>query len=161
VTNNLITTTSLETLGYLFPACPHITDINLSSNRIGGGSQSSGGEKEPVDFFLYKLFTELQRPRTLDLSYNSLTDECLYPVIKYIFANHECKLEHFNLENNRLSPFASRTVLKAYSISPNRASIAFKFGPLPLSLENLRANFVTKQDQENIAAVATQGPQAD
>lgn len=68
-------------------------------------------------------------------------------MIKYIFANHECKLEHFNLENNRLSPFASRTVLKAYSISPNRASINFKFGPLPLSLENLRAGFITKQDQ--------------
>lgn len=82
-------------------------------------------------------------------------------MIKYIFANHECKLGHFNLENNRLSPFASRTVLKAYSISPNRGSIVFKFGPLPLSLENLRAGFVTKQDHENIAAAAAQGPPSD
>jgi hypothetical protein len=66
-----------------------------------------------MGFFLSKLFTELQGPRSLDLSYNSLTDECLYPVIKYIFANHECGLRYFNLEHNSLSPRGSRTLLKA------------------------------------------------
>ena len=97
-------------------------------------------------FFLCKLFTELHRPRLLDLSYNSLTDESLYPIVKYIFANHECRLESLNLEHNLLSPRASRTLLKAHSISPNRENIAFNYGPLPLSLENLRASFVTQQD---------------
>ena len=157
----MITTPSLVTLGGLFQHCQHITDVNLSNNRLGGGAQAGGGERDLVDGFLLKFFTELWRPRRLDLSYNSFTDECLYPVIKYIFANHECKLEHFNLENNRLSPFASRTVLKAYSISPNRASINFKFGPLPLSLENLRAGFITAQDQASIAVVAAHGPLSD
>jgi hypothetical protein len=154
VTNNLLTTASLEALGSLFLVCQHITEVNLSNNRLGGGSQSGSGERELVDGFLWKFFTELLRPRSLNLSYNNLTDECLYPVIKYIFANLECKLEYFDLESNRLSPFASRTVLKAYSISPNRASMVFKFGPLPLSLENLRAGFVTKQDHETVAALA-------
>ena len=96
----MITTPSLVTLGGLFQHCQHITDVNLSNNRLGGGAQAGGGERDLVDGFLLKFFTELWRPRRLDLSYNSFTDECLYPVIKYIFANHECKLEHFNLENN-------------------------------------------------------------
>ena len=59
ITNNRITTSSLETFGYLFQACQQISDINISSNYIGGGSQSSGGERALVDFFLYKFFTEL------------------------------------------------------------------------------------------------------
>jgi len=129
--------------------------VNLSSNYIGGGQRSgSGGERECVDYFLSKLFTELQRPRLLDLSYNSLTDECLYPVVKYVFANHECRLESLNLENNRFSPSASRTLLKAYSISPHRDALGFRYGPLPLGLENLRAGFVTPRDQERLAVVA-------
>jgi hypothetical protein len=154
VSNNRLTTASLETFGLLFQARQQLTDINLSSNDIGGGSHSSG-ERELVDSFLYRFFTELQAPRSLDLSYNRLTDECLYPVVRYVFANHECKLEYFSLENNRLSPFASRTVLKAYAISPSRESMVFRFGPLPLSLENLRAGPVTRQDQECIAKLAS------
>ena len=163
ITNNHLTAASLATVGELFQTCQQIRHVNLSSNYIGGGQHSgSGGERDCVDYFLCKLFTELQRPCSLDLSYNSLTDECLYPVVKYVFANHECKLESFNLENNRLSPFASRTLLKAYSISPNRGTLGFRYGPLPLGLENLRAGFVTPQDQECIAAIsAAPAGQAD
>jgi len=100
------------------------------------------------------MLTKLDKPRSLDLSYNTLSDECLYPVVKYIFANHDCPLEVFSLENNRLSPYASRTLLKAQAISPNRDSIQFKYGPIPLGLENLRAGFINQFDQECIAAAS-------
>ena len=59
ITNNRITTLSLETFGYLFQTCQQISDINISSNYIGGGSQSSGAERDSIDFFLHKFFTEL------------------------------------------------------------------------------------------------------
>lgn len=105
ITNNHITLGSLETFGRLFPACRLISELNLSSNYIGGGSTTAAaGEKAQVELFLLKFFTELKHPKTLNLSYNSLTDESLYPLVKYIFANHACKLELFDLENNRLSP---------------------------------------------------------
>jgi len=166
ITNNRLSAVSLMTVGDLFQSCPMISHVNLSSNFIGGGQQAGGGgERDCVDYFLLKLFTELHHPKSLDLSYNTLTDECLYPVVKYIFANYECALDTFNLENNRLSPFASRTLLKAYSISPNRQALAFRYGPLPLGLENLRAGYLTPQDQECIAAVSAEkmsaAPNAD
>jgi hypothetical protein len=63
----------------------------------------------------------------------------LAPVVKYIFANHESKMEFFNFENNRMSPFANRTIMKAYSLSPSRGFLKFKFGAIPLSIENLSA----------------------
>lgn len=154
LTSNHLTAASLATLGYLFQSCQGISDLNLASNYIGGASHSGGSERDAIDFFLYKFFTELQRPRLLNLSYNSLTDDCLHPVVKYVFANYECRLEVLNLENNRFSPFGSRTLLKAYAISPSHSTLSFKYGPLPLSLENLRAGFVTEQDAESIVAVA-------
>jgi hypothetical protein len=96
----MLTVNSLETLANLFQACPNISEINLKANRIGGGQHSANHERDGVDYFLMKMCTELYHPKTLDLSYNNLTDACLYPVVKYIFANHENKLETFNLENN-------------------------------------------------------------
>jgi hypothetical protein len=86
---------------------------------------------------------------------NNLTDECLYPVVKYVLANHESKLKFFDLQNNHLSPYASRTILKAYSISPHRQFLVFKFGPLPLTIENMRAGFIADKDRENLAALSS------
>ena len=86
----------------------------------------------------------------LNLSYNYLTDSCLEPIIKYTFANHVCHLETLNLENNRFSARANRTLMKAYAISPIRAQLTFINGPLPLSLDNLRSNFITKLDRNLI-----------
>lgn len=102
------------------------------------------------------MCTELNRPKFLDLSYNNLSDDSLYPVVKYIFANHESKLEHFDFSNNRLSPRGSRTLLKAHSISANRDNISFFYGPLPLGFENIRSTFVTSQDKEKIDALRKQ-----
>ena len=48
-------------------------------------------------------------------------------------------MELFNLENNRLTPFGNRTILKAYSLSPSRSFLKFRFGSIPLSLENLQS----------------------
>lgn len=135
ITNNQLTSQSLETISYLFQECQEITHINLSSNYIGGSSS----EKTLVDFFLYKLFTELIHPVSLNLSYNLLTDDSLAPICKYIFANYESRMEYFNLENNRMSPFANRTIMKAYSLSPSRETLKFKFGAIPLSVENMQA----------------------
>lgn len=153
ITGNDLTTQSLEILGRLFQSCEHLSVVSLAHNRVGGGQSASSAERHSMSFFLSKLFTELHKPRRLDLSFNSLTDECLYPVVKYVFANHGCSLETFNLEHNCFSPRGSRTLLKAYAISPTRTRLAFRYGPVPLSFENLRAGFVTRQDHENIAAL--------
>ena len=99
-----------------------------------------------MDFFLRKFFTELNRPKKLNMSFNQLADECLHPLIKYTFANLGCHLELFNLEGNRFTPFAARTLMKAYAISPIREGLAFKFGGLSLSIENLKSAMWTRED---------------
>jgi len=64
-------------------------------------------------------------PLSLDLSNNYLTDECLFPIIKYVFANYDCNLKSFNLINNSISPFGWRTLLKANVISPHKDTLKF------------------------------------
>ena len=82
-------------------------------------------------------------PLTLDLSHNKFTDESLYAFVKYVFANEDCRLKYFSLEGNALfSNYAKRTLLKAYSLSPNKAKMQFKFGPLPMTESTLRHAFV-------------------
>ena len=53
ITHNHLTASSLTTLGDLFQTCQQITEVNLSSNYIGGGQRSgSSGERDCVDYFL-------------------------------------------------------------------------------------------------------------
>ncbi len=60
----------------------------------------------------------------------------------YVFANEDCRLTYFSLEGNMLfSNFAKRTLLKAYSLSPCKASILFKCGPLPFTESTLKHAF--------------------
>ena len=88
--------------------------------------------------------TDLDNPQHLDLSSNRFTDESLRPIIKYIFANEDCRLMHFNLENNKLlSNQGKRTLLKAYSLAPCKASIMFRCGPLPFTESTLKHAFNT------------------
>jgi hypothetical protein len=89
-------------------------------------------------------------PNSLNLSYNFLTDECLYPVIKYIFANYDCNLKFLNLLNNSISPFGLRTLLKAFALSPHKDEIKFLYGPVPLGISNIFSCFITKFDKENL-----------
>ena len=78
------------------------------------------------------------------MSFNKFTDESLYAFIKYIFANEECHLMYFSLEENSLfSTFGKRTLLKAYSLSPNKSTIHFKCGPLPFTESTLKHAFVS------------------
>lgn len=41
-----------------------------------------------MSFFLEAFLVELKKPLELDLSVNEIDDECLYPIVKYMFANH-------------------------------------------------------------------------
>ena len=70
ISGNQLGTASLETLGYLFQKCPKIEELDISSNFIGGDSQSGDSEKHSVDKFLYKFFTELDEPKKLNLANN-------------------------------------------------------------------------------------------
>lgn len=155
ITGNELTAGCLETFGRLFSNCQQLHTVNLSHNRIGGGLSPETNERHTVGFFLSKFFTEVEQPRSLDLSFNGLTDDSLYPLIKYTLANHECQLQDLNLEHNCFTARGGRTLLKAYSISPKRSSISLKFGPLPLGLENLRAGFVTSVDRDCISGLKT------
>ena len=70
------------------------------------------------------MLTELDHPSHLDLSSNKFTDESIYAFAKYIFANEDCRLTYFSLEDNTLlTNFGKRTLLKAYSLSPNKSTI--------------------------------------
>lgn len=73
----------------------------------------------------------------------------MYALIKYTFANLECTLEYFNVENNRLTPYANRTLLKAYSIL-KRDTIKFRYGPMSLNLENLKSTLPSKAESMEI-----------
>lgn len=108
LSNNMLSTQCLESLARLFEVCSHIEELDLSRNFIGSSSQrtQNAGETQRavLEFFLQKLFTELDRPKSLDLSFNQLSDECLFPLIKYTFANYECELTELNLDGNRFTP---------------------------------------------------------
>ena len=98
--------------------------------------------------------TELEQPQYLDLSDNKLSDESLLPICKYIFANEDCKLLLFNLENNSFTSYGKRTLLKAYSLCPNKQTIQFKCGPLPFTEGTLKHAF-------NVQYEAKPGPKKE
>ena len=72
----------------------------------------------------------------LDLSYNSIEDECLYPIIKHLFANENAP-NFANFENNKFTNYGKRTLAVAYSrcVKPQMRA---KFGPYPLNKANLQ-----------------------
>jgi hypothetical protein len=95
-----------------------------------------------IDQFLNQLLTELDNPGHLDFSNNKFSDESLRPFVYYIFANEDCRITWFSLENNPLySNPGKRTLLKAYSLSPCKSTIHFRFGPLPFSESTLKHAF--------------------
>ena len=69
------------------------------------------------------MLTELDNPQVLDLTSNKFTDESLPAFVKFIFANEECRLHLFSLENNPFSSFGKRTLLKGYSLCSNKSKI--------------------------------------
>jgi|LauGreDrversion4_2_1035121.scaffolds.fasta_scaffold19953_4 hypothetical protein len=92
------------------------------------------------------MLTELDKPVHLDLSMNKFTDESIYPFVKYLFANEDCQLNFFSLEHNSLfSNYGKRTLLKAYALSPNKASIHFRLSPLPCTDSTLKHAFTTSK----------------
>ncbi len=89
-------------------------------------------------FFLEAFLVELKKPQELDLSVNEIDDECLYPIVKYMFANHEnSTLISLNLEWNNFSNYSKRTLAVAYSKCPNK-NLKCKIGPLPLTQASLK-----------------------
>lgn len=138
IINNALGNSSLETLGVIFSGCPTIQKINLQNNLLGQGQ----GQLQAIDLFLNQMLTELDNPVHLDLSMNKFTDESIYPFVKYIFANEECRMKYFSLEQNQLfSSYGKRTLLKAYSLSPNKAAIHFRLSPLPFSDSTIKQAF--------------------
>ena len=67
--------------------------------------------------FLNSFFDQLEEPVLLDLSFNSFTDECLYPVVKYVLAMQEAEssFRFFNFEWNQMSNYAKRTLYVAWT----------------------------------------------
>jgi hypothetical protein len=77
--------------------------------------------KEKITLFLESFLIDLTNPQHLDISYNYLEDECLYPIVKYIFANTEAKhLQFVNLEWNNFTNYCKRTIVVAYSKCYNK-----------------------------------------
>lgn len=102
-----------------------------------------------IDQFLNQLLTELDNPGYLDFSNNKFSDESLRPFVYYIFANEDCRITWFSLEHNPLySNPAKRTLLKAYSLSPCKSTIHFRFGPLPFSESTLKHAFAGHQNNQ-------------
>ena len=137
LSNNGLQNATLEALGIVLSNCPYLTKINLSNNLLGSG----GGQAQALEIFFTHLLTELDNPQSLDLSDNQFTDESLAPIVKFIFANEECRLQFFNLENNQFSSFGKRTLLKGYSLCANKSSLQFKCGPMPLTEATLKHAF--------------------
>ena len=70
--------------------------------------------------FLESFLLELEKPETLDLSCNQIGDDCLYPIVKYLFANWDCHIHNLNLEFNSFSNRAKRTIAQAHIRCPNQ-----------------------------------------
>ena len=102
--------------------------VILSNNYIGGGQ----GERDCFTYFLENFLLELQSPEQLDLSNNIITDEALYPIVKYLFANRACMIESLNLDNNSFTNYARRTIAQAYLRCSN-SKLKLKLGPMPLT----------------------------
>ena len=79
------------------------------------------------------------------------------PFIYYIFANEDCRLTWFSLESNALfSNPGKRTLLKAYSLSPCKSTIHFRFGPLPFTESTLKHAFVGHANNQGAGMAISQ-----
>ena len=87
--------------------------------------------------FLESFLLELEKPETLDLSCNQLNDDCLYPIVKYLFANWDCHIHNLNVEFNNFTNRAKRTIAQAHIRCPNQ-QLKVKYGPMPLTQNNLQ-----------------------
>ena len=105
------------------------------------------------------MFTELDNPLHLDLSYNKFSDESLQPFIQYIFANEGSHLNYLNLSNNLFSNYGKRTLLVGYARSQNKSALQFKCGPLPLAENTIKLAFVIQTTIDK--AIAGKGPNAE
>lgn len=136
-----------------------IKAVVLNNNLIG----ASPGARESMVTFLESFLLELDKPETLDLSCNQISDDCLRPIVKYLFANWDCHIHELNLEFNRLSNYAKRTIAQAHIRCPNQA-LKVQYGPLPLTQANLHVacelNSHTKKGPE-AACVKTSFQQHD
>jgi len=91
-----------------------------------------------MTFFLESLLSDLYEAKQLDLSYNMIDDECLYPIIKLLFANQARQpLQLVNLEWNNFSNRGNRTIVVGYSKCYNK-KLQCRFGPLPLTQATLK-----------------------
>ena len=83
--------------------------------------------------FLNSFLVNLVHPEYLDLSYNSIDDDCIFPIVKYLFANHDTFfLKYVNLECNNFTSRGKRTLLVAYTRCPN-PKVRARMGPFPLT----------------------------
>ena len=127
ITYNLLSSQCLEILGQeVFKNNKHLRKIILNNNEIAGINENT------MTIFLEDFLAELEQPEVLDLSYNRLSDECLYPIVKYLFANTESKILMLNVEHNNFTNKANRTIAQAYMYCTN-INLKAKFGPLPLT----------------------------
>ena len=107
IIDNELQNEALEILGQVvFRENRQIRKLVLSNNLIGEGPR----EKELMTLFLENFLLELDSPQHLDLSYNRISDESLYPIVKYLLANTECHINILSLEMNSLSNYAKRTI---------------------------------------------------
>jgi hypothetical protein len=110
ISTNLLTTHALELLASsVFKENVHLQNVILRENMIGEGPHV----KDALSAFFESFLLDLKSPQILDLSYNRLNDESLYPVVKYLFANTECKIHKLNIEHNQFSNYAKRTMAQA------------------------------------------------
>ena len=109
----------------------------LAGNRLGICKNQSE-IKDKFDSFLNSFLVDLKKPEHLDISYNYIDDDCLYPTVKYLFANHDTfSLKFVNLESTNFSNRAKRTLAVAYKRCPNK-KIRTKMGPFPLTQATLQ-----------------------
>ena len=81
---NEISDAGLEILAKtVFKDNKQIKAVVLNNNLIG----ASPGARESMVTFLESFLLELDKPETLDLSCNQISDDCLRPIVKYLFAN--------------------------------------------------------------------------
>ena len=133
IVDNAISDAGLEILAKtVFKDNKQLKAVVLNNNLIG----ASPGAKGSMVTFLESFLLELDTPETLDLSCNQISDECLYPIVKYLFANWDCHIHDLNLEFNQLSNYAKRTLAQAHIRCPNQG-LKVKYGPLPLTQTNL------------------------
>lgn len=100
ITSNLLSTLSLEIFATtIFKENRNLKNVLLHNNLIGEGTNV----KEVMSAFLESFLLELKSPEVLDLSYNRIGDDSLYPIVKYLFANTECRIHMLNIEHNSLT----------------------------------------------------------